>query len=328
MTTFLALLALHLPLANPPSSLRPASAAPAAALKDVLSAWKARQDRVASVKFAWTESHIRKQGSRMSAHTPKEINPTGKDDPPHDERYTEVATLLLGESGWFRYHAIRREGRDPDGKLWQDSESTYDGSAVQKLSLPNERLDFPRPSGNYPKFERFIDPYMLQLVPLMTAYRPFDSVFGRFKTEGLRIVEGDFGHEGRACVVVESIPKDKQQGVEQWWTDPTREYIIVKHIDTDQFGQRNFETAITHKHDPKWGWVPSTWQTKLLYPHGSIRSAWSSRVTATEFGLPLMQKDFQIVFPPETYIRDSRGETEISYTLDANGKRTPPKPEK
>src|SRR5262249_12474319 len=63
---------------------------------------------------------------------------------------------------------------------------------------------------------------------------------------------------------------------------------------------------VNYKPDAKAGWVPATWSSVERYPDGALRLTVRATVTDYDINRRLDKSEFDIAFPPGTYVHDDK----------------------
>ena len=61
-----------------------------------------------------------------------------------------------------------------------------------------------------------------------------------------------------------------------------------------------------HRRDEKWGWVPAAWTTTVYNMTGDLLRTERVEVLGLRIGEPQLASEFQIRFPPDTFLFDLR----------------------
>lgn len=125
--------------------------------------------------------------------------------------------------------------------------------------------------------------------------------------------------DGRKCIVLVSKSGDEKKTL---WVDPFLDYGIVKYVDTR--GDFEFQVLdVKWVADEKTGWVPDEWVMSMFNPDGSLNETSHAKIEERGINLSLPVEEFDIVFPPGTWISDFRDPNKplTDYLVLPNGNK-------
>jgi hypothetical protein len=284
-------------------------------LDDVLGAWKERESRVRTARFAWNETCYISAGARMPRHSGASIVLL----PAADVTFDRSATLVL--SG----HLLRysREGPVWDdflGELVNRSHvSTFDGENSRSFYSDDEMV--PRrfkPVGFDNNEARNLQSNYYMLAPVLLTFRAGSSDVGGRDFGALTLSSKTATVDGRPCAIVARDDK-KANLVEEFWVDTHRDYLIVR-VERSLPGKVT-SLEVSYQNDTTHGWVPSAWKWSATGPQsGRVFEQATATVTHYEINADIPQEEFRFDFPPGTVVRDMRREKDY-IQLQGDDKR-------
>jgi hypothetical protein len=269
-------------------------------VEDVFQAWKNRQQRVRSLYFRWKQ-HITEGKGALHSGIPTPHVPSREPIPPHDVTYDGSAELWIEEEK-IRYgydgHEWSKEQQDmvPCPIVW-----AFDGKRLKTL-MDNGGPDKPYPLGIVQPTDPVVIVGQVRVFPLLLTFRPLDSKMAFFRLSEAILTGGQARIDGRYCRELQL----KQPGtgvVYQFWVDPSRDYTIVRYIETAK-GKLIAQADIRFAEDPQAGWVPSNWDLVSQFPDGKLETSLQAEVLEHEINPGFPADRFDIVFPRGTSIND------------------------
>jgi hypothetical protein len=135
------------------------------------------------------------------------------------------------------------------------------------------------------------------LGPFLQQYRGFTpsaSVFNHrdWKLVGSEVVDG---HE---CTVVE-------EGRKKYWLDPARDWLMVRHEWVLSAERGRIHSQIEYREDDQWGWLLRGWQVDFWRPQ-RLENTTKWTVKSIKLNAEIDPAKFQMDFPPDTKVNDER----------------------
>ncbi|HXY34309.1 MAG TPA: thioredoxin family protein [Planctomycetaceae bacterium] len=276
-------------------------------LARVFAAWKARQESVKSLHFAWEYRLAFPKGYRFpespvvgGLKAPGiHIESDGVHDTlPTSEFWVEGADRFRDDFTLVGYS----ESND-----WKPSERFSLTTNGAKHTCSKLLIGSPRPQVVVWKDDtptRSRDPQIAarsnDLAPLLLTFRPFRRASG-WNPERCRLVsESELVGETR-CI---TIQMDDYTHSERCWVDPDRDYVIVKWEKRQQHGLPSVSVAIDYQNDKVHGWIPVRWTRELPGLAADATGKAEAEVTRYAVNEPVPASTFAPEFPPGTAIAD------------------------
>jgi hypothetical protein len=290
----------------------------------ILASWKNRQQQTGSLRFSWTEQQTYARGSELSLEMPERMNPGRKVIPPED-LVVSVPFQLSLDGDKMRYAYDGHLWYHKDGKQYpQRYVSVFDGS-TSKEHWPSTPSGYDQGIVRREKYNLAFG--NLHVTPVLATYRPLDSRTRLFRSfsPGEYTVSAQPGLvQGCSCVILTEKPKRADDMVRSLWIDPARHLIL--RYGTSRQGRVLDQTDIDYRDDGKGGWVPSAWEIARtdLFHADRLRMAYKATVTDYAVNQPVDPADFQLEFPPGTWVTDetiqSEGRASTDYLVRPGGK--------
>ena len=270
-------------------------------LAKVFADWKARQAKFESIRYHLLGEVVNPKGC---APTP---GGTESNTPPSDLKYPARRTVLLDFT--TGRHRMEEEEiqidfatmkRHPASKLW-----VYDGKAIAAYR-PREKNTHPTEGVKENQPEVGVGKGYFGMAAWNAAYWPLFAGHGGVASYDVPIlpgkplvlpkvefmkVQGPATHRRRACLVVQTQPRDKCH--EEWWVDPARESAVVRY---QMFlsGKPYVDAEIEHERTDR-GWLPKSW-TYTIWWTESGHARLLERMTVEKRDIdPVVQAgDFQV----------------------------------
>jgi hypothetical protein len=283
---------------------------------DVFKAWKERTNRVRTFRFKWDEQYTVSKGLYKSPG--ERGNPGDVYLPPKTTTYdTSYSVTMDGEKLRYDYDEIEGAG----GKLInQKGNRVVAGGEFKGFRGPGASrypqgiVAQPVPGEPYGT-----DP---QIQPLLLLFRPLNTGSIAFKNfpNQFSEVPGRSVIDERSCVQLKEGARTRGQLVTTVWVDPERDFVVTRVVLSDDerpHAQWTFHDFIQTEH----GWVPRKWTRTFLGRSGSVLSSASATVRDFELNRPVDPNEFEVEFPPGTWVTDMRGKEEVQYIVKEGGER-------
>jgi outer membrane lipoprotein-sorting protein len=283
---------------------------------EIVRDWKARQERVKSGRFEWTQEQTDTKGviSYWWKAIPRPGNKDIKGDiPPKDTTHTYQCSVV------FEGKKLREESRIPS---WDRNTNTYtvrsiiavfDGSTSSRLQDPFPGLKWHQ--GDIRKEAHHIDFNNLGLQPILMTFRALTPYMRAYDVSRFEVRDTKAVIAKIPCV--ELWQGNATQVEDRLWVDPARGFVLVR---CSQFlqGHLAHQLDVNYKRDGE-EWVPSQW-TVVFNRGGKLERFYQARVTQYELNVPIPKSDFEIDFPPGTRVTDDKNNREWIVRPDG-GKR-------
>jgi hypothetical protein len=286
-------------------------------IKQVVNAWRSREQRVKSFRFQWAEDHFQAKGSSVLPQAPQYEGVVfpARDTPYHVDSGCEMDRHMMRYS--FSGESLQVYN---DGALeLREYVSASDGDVSKAFwALPNKLRNYPK--GVIFDEKLCSDAGTLDVKPLLWLYRALDPRFA-FSEQSLQLSRRSGIVDGKACAIVACAKGETEYSI---WTDPARDFVPLRFtIASTTTGKVTTQADITHQKDPSRGWTPTGW-TIVRTSAGNLQHSIVARVTNCAINVEIPKSRFQIEFPPGTIVIDmtNRGER---YLVGADGsKQIPP----
>lgn len=268
--------------------------------KAIWKAWKARQDKVQSLVFAWSrKAHTPKGALALQVNKIGGVAITDANAEPADTT-TENPRRLVIDGQNMRFESDESiwnwQTRQYMPKRWV---TTWNGFLFKSFchDLQTDHMQ----GGIHPhKYHREID--NPDLCVLLMTYRGL--------TDGMRTVRiEELKSQAKALQEneVRIVLSTGRAGDETYlWVDPARDYVVTRLISKGDF---TVQTDAAYRKDNVHGWVPSSWGSICTRNDGRV--VWQSRsvVRSYEINDQVPSAEFDIVFPRGTYVIDDVSKT-------------------
>jgi hypothetical protein len=266
-------------------------------LDDVVRAWKRREERIRSGRFAWTETRTVVKGAWVDPQDSKKVVP------PRDLTWT-IKTEWTWEGP--RMRTTRKGSRwdhEKEEFLPYDYVSVWDGTINKSFDpFRDQKVGI---IGSGP-----LDLGLRDYFPMRMAYRPFIGFQpGRFTKSR---ESGD--RDGRPHIIVEDTSG------EQYWLDPARDFTVARYL---LFQDRLplVRMDISYRQDESGEWVPIAWTDVGLSREGRIEESSKNEVSDYALNVTVEPETFALDFPVGTWVEDNVANTR--YIVRENGSTRP-----
>ncbi len=276
-----------------------------AAVQQIMNAWKSRQQRVRSARFAIAETLTTGKGTRFGKTFP--FSAPGGAQPLPSSDVTHELRLTLSFDGGAMHYTV-------DGPSWVIDEeiflpryyvSAFDGVASKAFYGESPGRTYPIGFVNSNnKSNQDANNYHIQAI--LITYRPLHDAMIGLRPEEWTLAGTKGVVKDRPCLIVEKASGPQR---ESYWVDPERDFSVLRFLRTIA-GSVQFRLDVSYEHDGSHGWVPSAWNAVMLYPEtGRLYESAVVRVTDYHINCPIELKDLQLIFPPNTLVEDYREDT-------------------
>ncbi len=325
----------------------------------IMKAWRARQERVRSVRFRWKPD--RSGVNRWSTYQTAWASPRKGAAP-----LPEETLLIIGEKfndqtvRWYyrtdrEYSGFNGSSDDPEYYFPLDTPSnrtalmSFLQALGDQLGRPGDQFRSPRRftrsfDGNL--FREFFSeegavrpeaaistssgsrwPEDLTYRPLLLAFRPLSPMTPAIDPDRCRLEKGESYVNGFNCRLLSETGENGV--VRSFWIDPQRDCVVVRQVE-EHDGQPAAQLDITYEQDPESGWRPSAWTCLLMKGAASVEG-YPGRdevfqfltVNVTDFAInaDISEEAVEITFPSGTIVNDAVREQH--YSVGPNGQFEP-----
>lgn len=285
-----------------------AVAQPQRDLQQIIQVWKARENRVRSARFTWTESLTLTPGAVLGKEP--------SSSPLQDDVTNRINATLLFDGDRIRYNT---EGpiwaRDQEKFAPRQYSSAFDGEESKAFYSDNPDNHI-HPLGFVKNEKTTQDIQNYHLMPLLLSYRALHPAMNWLKPEQFKDREKIAFLRDRNCVIVESQAKSRKY---IFSVDPQRDYSVLRfeEIVSDKLSLR---IDVDYSNDREHGWVPLAWNVAMFNTVTSkVREGVIGKMKTYSINVPIEKQEFQIVFPPGTEVVDRK--TNQSYLVLEDGKK-------
>jgi hypothetical protein len=217
------------------SSASPAAPAPArrsSGSAAIGRAWRARQNRIDSASFHWTE---------VVAH-----------------RHDWIPNPLHADSENAADPALTRERTDTVSRALVISGNRIRVMYTDRHAVPGSRTVTDTTFTDWITQGGHIGDLVLR--PVLLDVRPLDRNLG-FRTRARTLAYGATQkiYRREALISIEE-PADSGKWKHSLWLDPARDYVVRRHL-LIHAADTMIEQTISYFDDPTWGWLPCRWVT-------------------------------------------------------------------
>ena len=272
----------------------------------IAEAWKARELRVRSATFTWTEQKTVPKGRVTDfllgaggelAMQDMGIAP-GEVVPPRDTTF-EVRLGLSLDGNKMRYTR--------DDQCWSGEKkayvpdpyvSTFDGRQAKvfsPLGVPYAKYPF----GSIQTDDHHVDVRNVRLAPILNTVRPVDAAFRNFRVRAMSLPGRRATIQGRSCLELEHRQHSYLQRI---WVDPSRDYVVVRELSTQD--ERPLIKWDVQFQQVDGLWVPKSWSIQKLHLNGKFDYSIQAVVTTVQINPTIAAPEFDILFPSGTLVTD------------------------
>jgi hypothetical protein len=282
---------------------------PTAGEDPAVRAARARQGavRTLDVRFKWTE--VYRKGVFKSG-VPKNSQPPIPD--------LEWVNRLVLDRDKIRIEFIQSISMPNTGHVGKiNSIGTFDGTTT-KLFSPVEGGGVPSALGSIEKEPRRVIERMLgRHWPITTAFRGVSpSLFG-LTIDQLDPTGASLMIDGSLCR--EYAPKPPDKSPPRYWLDTDKDYVLRRVQTLWNDSRVAAQLDVQYRRDPTAGWVPVSWVSKGFQQDGALFSTVTVEVLSLSVNTPQAPEQFDLTFPPGTYVADRRTDEKKAYLVQPDG---------
>lgn len=274
----------------------------------VLDAWQRRQNSVESATFrirstlVLTENELLGRRHRLQTLHGKEPNP--KEIPQSDKILIELYEVAFDGDKLRFFMTFDKSTHEIAKSVNRNMTLLYvtNGADYRCLeSFPDQGVN----SGVIQNADQFLAFKSAEVKPIMQAFRAFLQQ-RRQLIDNLKVVDGEHEIDGRSVVVMQQHYDGAGIAGEQYWTDPSREYLVLRNLAMIGDSQVGSQTDIEYEQDNSGQWVPVKWVTTDFDSDGDLRRSYEFQVVEYEINPKLPEDLFELEFAPGIEVYDKR----------------------
>jgi len=272
---------------------------PEPTVEGIIAKWEERQKKVVSARFRWNEEQTQTKGYVSKLLGPRLAGDRTGMVPP------EGATAVLPMSLSFDHQMMRYELRRKEWRYGSWSEYgelfTFDGKSGKNLRTDPAKS---HPVGQIRRedFHTEISNYYIRAI-LMT-FRPTYPNMAPYRDASFKLTGRRATINGRLCHELLAIPS--LDWARSFWVDPSRDWVVLRFMDTSQAGIERWKLDVEYREDADAVFVPKSWSLISRHSDGSLLLSVRSTVTLAEINPKLALPEFDIDFPPGTFVFDDK----------------------
>jgi hypothetical protein len=287
-------------------------------MQEIEAAWKARQEKIQTVKIEWTQKVTIYKG-----HYTEVADIKGRDgslSPKQNKDYEEKLSIIL-EDEKIRYERQGWAYSSVDEDFARIHEvQVYDGVTAMALnSQPvGPLLTGTLKTGNPPRQLK-----VHYLGPLFTVIRPMNRKLSSLDIVTFRSTGRNARVNGRPCLEL-TFPKKTGKGSVSLWVDAERDYLPIRlHVVSGNrqspfaADQRDWE----YSEHPTCGWLPVRWAIKNTGWDIGMSATYEAAASLSDGTFKASAADFGTTPPAFTEVEDSTGSKTNHYMVREDGSR-------
>lgn len=276
--------------------------------KKVLDAWQKRQDQVESATFKMrstvvlTKRELQRRENPLLSFDGKEPNP--KQTHKEDKTLTEFYEVAFHGSKLKFAMNFDKDAPEIAKTVNRNMSMLYvtNGEDYRSLeSFPDNEVR----SGVIQNADQFLVFRIADIWPIFQAFRASSPPHAQ-QVDSLKVVDGEHQIGGRHVVVLKQHKEGALAFRAQYWTDPSRDYVVLRYqtmVDENQVGS---QTDIEYDQDKSGNWVPVKWAMTSFDPDGNRRQSSEFQVVEYEINPELPESLFELEFEPGVEVFDKR----------------------
>jgi hypothetical protein len=149
------------------------------------------------------------------------------------------------------------------------------------------------------------------LIPIGLTFRGLSPLLHSFSINKVKPTEATFAIDGAQCQ--EYAVTESGAGKASLWLDPSKGYVLRRMQSRNRVGVVD-QLEVSYRRHDSFGWVPSSWVHSKRHPDGRTLISTKVEVLTLRLNDPQPAAQFDIRFPPETFVNDFReGERNAKY---------------
>jgi hypothetical protein len=260
----------------------------------------ARQRLLNDVTIQFKRTDIEARGSR-SASLPQAISKENSVVPDR-ETTTESINRVLLHADKMRFENNHPLWHLTRGTLQQTSSVAVSDGIIATTFRPRGPSGkegpkgFIRGSGNRMNLTEPV------LTPLLVTFRGAHAEINPYPVQMVKPTRIALPINGKLC---KEYALDLGDFAVSYWLDPARDYALRRYAMRSK-NQLIQQIDVEHRHDDEWGWLPVTWTIQEYSAQGEFLRTTNVAVAEMHVGQTPSEEEFQIRFPPDTWVSDER----------------------
>ena len=293
-------------LADPPGKFDAAT---------VSKAWEARERKVKSFAFEWTDVVTTPRG-RISRNRPAGGAETRGEVPPVDLVFRSPRSILMdGDKARYRY-SVQHWWPSRNGPVTEECDSSFDGSKYTSAAAYTP-ADVTPPTGTIKKADYHADLSTLSARPAMVALRGTHPKYRVYDPAAYEATGRTVKVHGVACA--ELVRENQAQAFRSvLLVDPARDCVLVRATRHER-GKLSYQIDIAYSPDPVAGWVPASWEHAYHDATGALYASGRCKAVRCQINPALDDDAMTCVPPPGTQMVDVTGPQQLVYVVQADG---------
>ncbi|HUR53771.1 MAG TPA: hypothetical protein VMZ71_06550, partial [Gemmataceae bacterium] len=247
-------------------------------IETVSKAWEARQEKVKSFAFEWTDQVTVPRG-RVSRNRPAGGVEIKGEVPPFDLVFPSPRSVLVdGEKSRYRY-STQHWWPSLNRPAVEECDVSFDGAKLTSASTYTPPEATP-PSGTVRRAKSHGDLNTLSARPVVVAlrgthpsYRVYDPA--AYEPTGRTVAVGRV-----RCA--ELVRENRAQGYKSvLLVDPARDFVLVRATRHER-DKLAYTLDVTYSADPVAGWVPAAWDHTFFDASGSVYASGRCKTTRVD----------------------------------------------
>jgi hypothetical protein len=282
---------------------------PSAGEDSAVRAARARQEAVRTLDVRFKVVEVIPKGA-LTPPTPARSRPPTP-VPPKDQTSEWVYRLVLDRDK-VRIEIGHGGTSAPKG--------TFDGT-TSKLYSSAWREGIPSNTSSIEKEPRRVFQLIMgNDMPITMAFRGVSSSMFGFTIDQLEPTGARMVITGSLCR--EYVPKRLDTSSPRYWLDTGKDYLL-RRVLWHWKDSKNLRVAaqfdVQYRRDPTAGWVPASWITKGFRQNGGLHYTIMGEVLNLSINKPQAPEQFDLKFPPGTYVTDHRTDEKKEYFVQPDG---------
>lgn len=294
--------------------------------KQVLEAWQRRQDTVESAAFkirgtlVLAENEVRRRAHRFETLHRKESKP--KEMPRGDTILLEHYEVAFDKDK-LRFSMTFDESTHEIAKSVNRNMTLLyvtNGTDYRSLdSFPDHGIK----SGTILNADQFLPYRNADVEPIIQAFRAFAQQRQQ-RMDDLAIVNGEHAIDGSPVVVIQERYDSASSSGVQYWTDPSRQYVVLRMLSMAGDSQAGYQADIEYEQDDSGNWVPVKWVRTDFSSDAEPRRIHEFLVVEYEINPRLPPSLFELEFGPGVDVFDKRKwpARASAWTVNKDGSKT------
>jgi hypothetical protein len=288
---------------------------PTAGEDPAVRAARIRQEAVRTLDVRFKRTEVTRKGALTSPAPARSRPPMPM--PPKDMTL-EWMNRLVFDRDKFRIETSQPISMPDTGYVGKrEILGSFDGT-TPKLFFPHGTVESAGgPTGFIEKEPRQVIQWMVDHMPITTAFRGVSpSLFGltvdQLEPTGARLMI-----DGSLCR--EYAPKRPPKIPSRYWLDTDKDYVLRRVLWQGKEFRVATQLDVQYRRDPTAGWVPASWTTKGFRQDGEVWFTVTVEVLSLSVNAPQAPEQFDLTFPPGTYVADHRADEKKEYFVQPDG---------